>query len=72
MFMCCEQNAKRNHNVKIGSKSFECIAKLRYLETTIAKLYSWGSEEETELRKCVLPFGPKSFAFQVAIEKCKD
>jgi hypothetical protein len=40
IFMCCEQNARHNHNVKIGVKFFECTAKLRYLETTTAKLYS--------------------------------
>lgn len=70
--MSCEQNARQNHNVKIGIKSFECIAKLRCLETTIAKLYSWGSEVETEIRECLLPFGPKSFVFQFGIEKYKD
>ena len=35
MFMSHEQNAVQNHNVKIGDKPFENIAKFKYTETTL-------------------------------------
>lgn len=33
-------NCKENHNVKIGNRSFESVAQLKYLETTEMNQYS--------------------------------
>jgi len=35
VYMSCEQNAGKNHNVKIGSKSCENIVKFRYVGATL-------------------------------------
>jgi hypothetical protein len=32
--MYSEQNAGQNHNIKIGSKSFESVVQFKYFETT--------------------------------------
>jgi hypothetical protein len=34
-FMFCEQKARHNHNIKIGNKSTENVAKFRYLQATL-------------------------------------
>jgi len=35
MFMCLEQNAGQNHNMKITNKSFEYVAELKFLRITL-------------------------------------
>jgi hypothetical protein len=35
MLMSCHQNAGQNHNRKIGNRSFEKVAKFRYLEMIV-------------------------------------
>jgi hypothetical protein len=39
MFMSCEQTAGQNHNIKTGSKSFECVAKFKYMRKTLTSRY---------------------------------
>ena len=34
MFMCCEQNAGQNHNVKRGNKPFVNVVNFTYLGAT--------------------------------------
>jgi hypothetical protein len=40
MFMSHEQNSGQNHDVKIGNKSFESVAKFKDLSITLTKLHS--------------------------------
>jgi hypothetical protein len=35
MLMSCHQNAGHNHNIKTANKSFESVARFKYLETTV-------------------------------------
>jgi transcriptional antiterminator len=35
MLLSCHQNARRNHDIKIGNRSFENVAQFKYLGTTI-------------------------------------
>jgi hypothetical protein len=35
MLMSRKQNAGLKHNIKIGNKSFESVAKIKYLETAL-------------------------------------
>jgi len=35
MFMCGDQNAGQNHNIKFNNNSFERVEHFKYLETTL-------------------------------------
>jgi hypothetical protein len=65
MFMCCEQHAGQNRNMKIGNKSFENLSKLKYLGTTSEIYIACMKKLRTEGNPCYS--GSESFAFQSAI-----
>ena len=71
MFMSHEQNARQNHNIKIGNKSYERVEQFKYFATTIKNQNFIYKEikEQFELGECLLPFIPQSFVCQFAIQK---
>ena len=70
MVMSRDQNAGRNHSVKIDNNSFEKVEEFKYLETTLPNQNS--IQEEIEIRECLLSFDAESFVFQFASQKIKD
>ena len=73
-FFCVsrDQNAGRNHSVRIDNSTFERVEEFKYLGTTLTNQNSIQEEIKIEVRKCLLSFGAESFVFQVAIQKLKD
>jgi hypothetical protein len=35
MLLSCRQNARQNHDIKIGNRCFENVEQFKYLETTV-------------------------------------
>jgi hypothetical protein len=35
MLLSCRQNARQNHSIKVGNRSFENVAQFRYLRMTV-------------------------------------
>lgn len=67
--MFCKHNAGQNHKVKVSNKTFETVEQIKDLGTTLTNNHSWNNEEQTELNKCLLPFGQDSFVFHFDIRK---
>jgi len=61
--MFLEQDVGKNHNTKKGNRSFESIDKFKYLKKKKYKLLARKTKQQTEFRKCILPFDPESFFF---------
>jgi hypothetical protein len=74
MVMSHNQNAGRNHNMKIDNKSFERMEQFKYLGTTLTHQNSIQEEIRSRLKsgECLLSFGAGSFVFEFAIQKHKD
>jgi hypothetical protein len=48
MVMSQDQNAGRNHNIKIHNSSFESVEELRYLEKTSHTKFLFGEKFRTD------------------------
>ena len=65
MFTSHEQNAEQNCNIKSANKLFESVAKFKYSGKTQTHHNCIGEiQEQTEIYKWLLPFGPESFVSQ--------
>jgi hypothetical protein len=67
MVVSQEQNAGQTINIQRGNKSSETAEQFKYLETTLTNQNSIHEEIKSLLSCCA-----ESFAFQFAIQKCKD
>jgi hypothetical protein len=74
MVMSRDQNAGRNHNIRIDNISFERVEEFKYSGTTLTNQNSTQEEVKSRLKSgnALLLLGAESFFFQVAIEKLKD
>jgi len=71
--MSRDQNAGRNHNVKIDNRAFEMVGDFEYLRTTLTNQnYIQEGIKSREFRERLLSFGAESFVFHFAIQKFKD
>jgi hypothetical protein len=64
------KKAGQKHGIKIVNGSFEGVAKLKYLETTLTEQNCMQGDIESRLRKfreCLLPFGSESFVIPPAL-----
>ena len=50
MFMCVDQNAGRNHNMKRGNKSFGRVRQLKFLGTTLTNENSIQDDVKSTLK----------------------
>jgi len=66
MFMSHEENEEQNHNIKSANKPLESVAKFKYSGKTPTHQNCIHGEiqEQTEIYKWLLPFGPESFVSQ--------
>ena len=73
MVMSRDQNAGRNHNMKIDNRSFGMTEEFKYFGTNLnrAKFYSGRNKESTEVKECLLTFSAESFVFQLPSKNLK-
>ena len=63
-------NGGLNHDIKIGNKFFESVAKLKYFGTTLKPIMK--KLHAVELGECLLQFGPESCVFSTAYQKYEE
>jgi hypothetical protein len=63
------KKAGQNHSIKIANRSFEDVAKFKYLGTTLTDHDCMNEEikSTTKFGEWLLPFGPESFVFPPAV-----
>ena len=68
MHISCEQNEGQCQNIKMGNKSFEMVANLKYLGM-MPENRNCMHEKVSEIKSgaCPLPFDPESFVFIFAV-----
>ena len=70
MFSSFLNRRHRSHNIKTNAKSFENVAKFKYLGTTLTNEQCGYVESRAgEFRQRLLPLISKYFAFQFDIPK---
>jgi hypothetical protein len=67
------QKAGQRQSIKIGNRSFEGVAKFKYLGTTLTDQNCSHGDIKSRLNsgKCLLPFGSESFVISPAVQECK-
>jgi hypothetical protein len=63
------QKAGQRQSIKIGNRSFESVAKFKYLGTTLTDQNC--IREETKFWECLLSFGSEYFVIPRAVQECK-
>jgi hypothetical protein len=72
MLMTSYQKAGQNHSIKIANRSFEDVAKFRYLETTLTYKNSMYEEIKSRLNsENVWYHSVQSLVFPPAVWECK-
>jgi hypothetical protein len=64
--MSHSQKIGQKHSIKIANRSYEDVAKFKYLGTTLTD-QNCMHEEQTKFRECLLPFGSESSVFPPAV-----
>jgi hypothetical protein len=72
--MSCDENAGHYHNIKMGNKSFERMAKFKHLGTILNKSNCINEEIQSRIKKteCILSVDPETFVFPFAIQTYED
>jgi hypothetical protein len=55
VFMSCHRTTGQNHYIKAANKSFEYVAKFKYLGTTVTNKNCIHEEIKNRCRECLLP-----------------
>jgi hypothetical protein len=73
MIMPRHQNSGQNQNIKVGNESFEYVAKLNYLWTTVRNPNDihCESQEQIEFMECFLSVSPIYLSSRVISKKKK-
>ena len=73
MVVSRDQNAGRNHSVRIDNSTFERVDEFKYLGTTLTNQNSVQEEIKSRLRSGNACYhSVQSLVFQIAIQKLKD
>jgi hypothetical protein len=68
MLMSRRRKVGQKHSIKIANRSFEDVAKFRYLGTTLtSELHARRDQEQTKFRERLLPFGSESSVLPLAV-----
>jgi hypothetical protein len=68
------QNTGKKYSIKIANRSFEDVANIKYLGTTLnrSKSHARRDYEQTKFGECLLPFGSESSVLPPVVYELKD